>query len=165
MFRATLLLLIAMVFCYCGGESTDNNVQEVSQNSETTNTPEEAVPAKMHFESSHEAPYCKLWVTKFAVEVEDIKDYKGRWFDLKCDGTFESGQWEEKTNYGQWNIEKDKNIINLLFNSPENIPARWEIQGAGGGGRIIWKGNIYGNEKGYQVIMESENFKPAAGSF
>ncbi len=162
MFRYLLILSVLIFMAACTGEQ--NSTDSAAETSNTANTTEASTPAskpaKMHFEASHETPFCKLWVVKYAAEVDDKAAYNGRWFDLKKDGTFETGQYQEKTNFGQWSIEKETNIIKLLFNNPEIFPPNWKIQGSGGGGKILWKGNVPGNLQGIQLMMEPENVKP-----
>lgn len=161
MFRYLLISLpILFLIIACGGEQSNSATTTEANASAGTPVSTPAAPEKTHFEASHEAPYCKLWVVKFAAEVDDKAPYDGRWFDLKKDGTFETGQYQEKTNFGQWSIEKETNIIKLLFNSPEILPPNWKIQGAGGRGRIVWKGNVPGNPKGIQLMIEPETVKP-----
>lgn len=166
MFRLFLLCSIAVLFSFCTSENANTN-----QSNDTTETPTAsansttpaAAPVKRNYEASHEAPFCKLWVVKYAAEVENRADYKGLWFDLKTDGSFQSGRYAEQSNGGTWSIEKETNIIRLQFNTPETIPSNWQIQGSGGGGRILWKGNVPGNPKGAQVMLEPENQRPTAG--
>ncbi len=168
MYRLIYLMLISVLFTYCSGDQGDQQATAevsgteapVSQNVVSQNGEAVSANTPTHAQASHEAPYCKLWVIKFAAEVEKQEDYKGRWFNLKCDNTFESGQWEKTMNKGQWKIEEESNILNLYFNDPTDFPARWQIQGAGGGGRILWKGNIPGNEPGYQLMIEPEETLP-----
>ncbi len=163
MSRLFLLCSIVFIFSCGGGDSTNtSNGEAATAGSSTSTTNTAAVaPVKKHYEASHEAPYCKLWVVKFAAEVDNPQDYKGLWFDLKTDGSFESGRYEEQTNDGTWSIEKETTIIKLQFNKQELIPSNWQIQGAGGKGRILWKGNVAGNRKGFQVMLEPENQRPS----
>lgn len=162
--RLVLLLAISILFSYCSGDQAETDVTgDTAPNSENVASQDGAAGSaneKTHFEASHESPYCKLWVIKFAAEVEKQEDYKGRWFNLKCDNTFESGQWQETLNKGQWAIEESTNILSLYFNDPTDFPAAWQIQGSGGGGRIIWKGNVPGNLPGYQLMIEPETVLP-----
>ncbi|MFT5167888.1 MAG: hypothetical protein ACI8P3_003126 [Saprospiraceae bacterium] len=157
MYKVILIVSIAVLFSYCGGEPS-NNVDTATSTTETSESV--ATPVKQNYEASHEAPYCKLWVIKHAGGVDDLKEYKGRWFNLKTDGSFESGKWGETNNGGTWSIEKPTMIIRFVFNTPETIPSNWQIQGGGGGGRILFKGNVSGNERGFQVMLEPETVLP-----
>jgi hypothetical protein len=153
MYRLFLMFSIVFLFSYCGGEGSGNG----GDNSTSTS---EKVPLRTISEDSHEAPFCRMWVVKHAVGVDDLNNYKGRWFNLKNDGTFESGQWGETNNGGTWSIEGPTNIMKFAFNTPESIPSNWQIQGKGAGGRILFKGNIPGNERGLQVMLEPETVLP-----
>ena len=134
MIRFILLCFVAFMFSFCSGEKPETVASTTASSTEPAPTAAAAAPQKKHFEASHEAPYCKLWVIKMAAVVDDPDNFKGRWFNLKRDNTFESGQWGETTNSGTWSIGKNTNIIQLAFNKEENFPLRWKIQGAGGGG-------------------------------
>ena len=157
MYRVLILLLVVFTFSACGGDATSNESGKANAAGVSTNP---AAPVKKHYESSHEAPYCKLWIVQHAIGAPDMEDYKGRWFNLKTDGSFESGKWDATTNNGTWSIEQSSNIISLNFKSPETIPSNWAIQGAGGGGRILFKGNVSGNPKGLQVMLEPDTVLP-----
>ena len=141
---------IVFLFSYCGGNGN---------NSSATSTSEKA-PLRTISEGSYEADFCKLWVIKHAVGVDDLNNYRGRWFNLKNDGTFENGQWGETTNGGTWSIEGPTSIMKFVFSTPESIPSNWQIQGKGSGGRILFKGNVPGNERGLQVMLDPENVLP-----
>lgn len=160
MLRLLLLCAIAITFSFCTGEKS--NSETATANNATAAAPankasaNNATPVKQNFEASHEAPFCKLWVVQAALSVQNPQDYKGLWFDLKKDGTFESGKYQEQTNFGHWSIEKETNILKLLYNTTDIIPANWKIQGSGGGGRILWKGNVPGNPGGGQVMLEPD---------
>lgn len=158
MYRAFMIISVLFLLSSCQNENTPESNTETNQPETEVSTNQS--PSKTHYEASHEAPYCKLWVVKQAVNVDNQENYKGRWFNLKKDGTFESGQWGDTTNGGSWSIEKESNIISLVYNTPDVIPANWKIQGAGGGGRILFKGNVPGNERGIQMMLEPETVLP-----
>ena len=158
MYKVFLLLSVAFVFTCC----TNNNPSTEEAEVTAANVPSQ--PVKTHYEASHEAPYCKLWVVKHAGVTNDLNNYIGRWFNLKTDNTFESGKWEETNNSGTWSIDEETTIIKMIFKTPETIPSNWKIQGEGGGGRILFKGNVPGNEKGIQVMLEPETVLPVKPS-
>lgn len=150
-------IFVCIVFLMgCGGENSSTT--SASSNPDATATTQ---PQQMHFKADHETPYCRLWVVKMAVEVPDPPSFKGRWFDLKKDGTFASGHWSETNNSGTWGIDEASKIISFVFDKPDAFPTAWKIQGAGGGGRILWKGNVPGNEIGAQVMLEEETAIPS----
>jgi len=116
MFRFLLLCTIAITCSFCKSDKNDTNANEATANSDNA-AQASAAPVKKNYEASHEAPFCKLWVVKAPLGVSNPQDYKGLWFDLKKDGTFESGRYQEQTNYGRWSIGKETEILKLLFNT------------------------------------------------
>ncbi|TXB62207.1 hypothetical protein [Phaeodactylibacter luteus] len=72
------------------------------------------------------------WVFEFYV-VDDRaqrRANKGRWVKFMADGTFESGQWQQKTGYGSWRISENASEITLSFdNIDDRQDEQWEIQG------------------------------------
>ena len=58
------------------------------------------------------------WVAEYWVNHEDNSQNKpnqGRWWSLKPDGTFVTGQWEDTYSYGSWAVYSDgpKDLLHL----------------------------------------------------
>ncbi len=161
MYRLFFLALITISLSYCGGDSTTNSNTNTANTAAPNTAAAQAAPVKKNYEASHEAPYCKLWVVKAPLGTKNPEDYKGRWFDLKTDGTCETGQYQNVLSSGYWSIGKENNIIQFQFEKGQMIASNYEIQGAGGGGRILFKGNVPGNPVGMQLMLEPESERPS----
>jgi hypothetical protein len=151
------ILTIAVIFASCSNENPENSEAPEETKTETTTEPG-------HYKASPDAPLVGLWAIEFALSttkekgIETTKLYKGRWFDLKPDNTFESGKWQEKNNTGKWNYDAEKKIVQLHFDKEEPIGFEWKIQGQGD--RMIWHGNTPNNKKGTQLSLNRETALP-----
>ena len=111
-----------------------------------------------HVKASADSPYVGLWVIERALGKSIGEEAHGRWFNLKADNTFESGQWQETHNSGTWSYLPNSKYIRLVFAKAEDFPGEWEIQGSAD--RILWKGNTPANPEGTQMLLTRETVLP-----
>lgn len=100
---------------------------DAANNNSSASTPAEAAaqgtyatpvipnPSKPKVQLLLRSPF---WVAEYWVNHEDNSQNKlnqGRWWSLKEDGTFTTGQWEDTYSYGSWVVYNDgpKDLLHL----------------------------------------------------
>lgn len=155
------LFSFAVLFAFCKNETTDNKATDAATNTATdphAGHDHATSDSPQHIKASPDSPYVGLWVVQQAMGKKINDDAKGKWFNLKADNTFESGQWQESRNTGTWSYLPNSNYIRLVFAKAEDFPGEWEVQGSGD--RILWKGNTPANPEGTQMLMTQETVLP-----
>ncbi|MCI5080521.1 MAG: hypothetical protein MRY78_02450 [Saprospiraceae bacterium] len=120
--KIILMAFVAMTWVACQNESANND----SANNATTEAPTPnnndpqgtAITPRTPVQSGLTADLTRdFWVYEFYIDPQNRKNnrnYRGKWFNLKEDGTFESGQWQETTGSGSWLLLKDEENRDLL---------------------------------------------------
>ena len=74
-----------------------------------------------------------IWMVEFYISSTDFENGKknrGRWYQFKKDGTFDSGYWEKKTGSGTWTVEEVSKYPMVKMDSYNDAEdAAWEVQG------------------------------------
>ena len=86
-----------------------------------------------------------FWVFEFYVTDDKATRLaqKGNWYRFFKDGTFESGNWTDKTGYGSWRLQNvpDEGLMLFMDNINDELDIQWEIQGINkAGDTMTWAG-------------------------
>lgn len=147
------IVLIAMLGFACTGEqSTGTDTADSTtatapaQQQGTAATP--MAPAQSGLTASLTKDF---WVYEFYIDPknkENNRNFRGKWFDLKPDGTFQSGHWEEITGNGSWLLLKGEDNKDLLRldNVNDAEDAEFIVQMNADGDQASWVGtDTYGH--------------------
>jgi len=148
------LLSFAMLFAFCKNETTDSTETETDAHAGHGHANE----SPTHTKASPDSPYVGLWVVEMAFGKTIGAEAKGKWFNLKADNTFESGQWQDSDNSGTWSYHPNSKYIRLVFSKVVAFPGEWEVQGSGN--EMVWKGNTVSNPEGTQMKLIRETVLP-----
>lgn len=129
------LFLAVVLMTACKPDANNNNNTASSSTSAQTEaqgsyaTPVLSNPDKPKVQLLLRSPY---WVAEYWVNHEDNSQNqgnKGRWWALKADGTFTTGQWEETYSSGSWVVYNDgpKDLLHLDA-ANDNLDMEFELQ-------------------------------------
>lgn len=135
------IALIAILGFACTGEQ--------SKGTDSATTTQEGGSAASPMAPAQSGLTAKLtkdyWVYEFYIDPknkENNRNFRGKWFDLKPDGTFQSGHWEEITGSGSWLLLKGEDNKDLLRldNVNDTEDAEFIVQMNTDGDQASWVG-------------------------
>jgi len=150
------ITLLAFLFFACQSDSKDtadsneNAAVPAVQSNDPHAGHDHATPK--HHKASSASPYIGKWTYYHAIKDSDY--YKGRYIDLKGDGTFTSGVNDKQTNTGTWTLDEEKNYLD--FDYADNTVDRdeqWKSQ-KNTPDVIILIGNAPKNDSGNQIKLD-----------
>ena len=111
-----------------------------------------ATDAPKHHKASSLSPYIGKWTYYHAIKDTDY--YKGRYIDLKGDGTFTSGVNDKQTNTGSWTLDEEKSYLDFDYaDNSVDRDEQWKSQ-KNTPDVIILIGNAPKNNTGNQIKLE-----------
>ena len=110
-----------------------------------------------------------FWVFEFYVipgNMEEALVNKGRWYDFKNDGSFESGHWEELTGNGSWRLQTREGKQYLIIDSTVDAEdSEWEIKVGGEGDAMSWVGTENYDRSSHMLKVTSLLTRPTKKQF
>ena len=166
-----LFLGALMVACQPEGKNTNATGEEVPGTSEFKSIGDgQAAPPINPGDSPLIQSLTKdFWVFEFYVipgNMEEALVNKGRWYDLKPDGTFESGHWEELTGNGSWRLENREGKQFLILDSTVDAEdSEWEIKMSADADAMSWVGTENYGRNSHMLKVTSLLTRPTKAQF
>lgn len=123
------------------------------------NAPGKTAPVKMLAD--------KYWVIKGYIQHGDKEAQQkneGRWYKFNEDGTFDSGQWKEKTANGSWTFDEKSKVLKVDSNIDAE-DSEWNTQMTTSGNTMVIIGTKTFNQTHIQGKMIKLDELPAKGYF
>ena len=150
--RIFTITLLSVLFFACQNDTQQTTTAETNNVTATaSNTVATESGAPKHHKASAMSPYIGKW--KYRHAIKNTEYYKGRYIDLKGDGSFTSGIDGEQNNSGTWSIDEEKNFLDIDYadNSKEK-DEQWKAQA--NHNVVILIGNAPKNATGNQIKLE-----------
>ena len=156
--RIFTITLLSILFFACQNdtqqaETTSTNTEASASN--TAATAASATPATSaapkHHKASAMSPFIGKWFYRYA--IKNTEYYKGRYIDLKGDGSFTSGIDDKQNNSGTWSLDETDTYLDIDYadNSKEKDE---QYKAQLNHNVIILIGNAPKNTTGNQIKLE-----------
>ena len=175
--RIVLFAFIAMTWVACKNESNSTEGSSDTTEQGTTATGNNnatqgkaANPVTPVSSGLTEDLTRDFWVYEFYIDPknrDNSKLFRGKWFSLSADGTFESGHWEETTGSGSWLLLKDDQGKDLLRldNVNDAEDAEFQVQINADGDAASWVGTKTYGQAGVMLKAINLMTKPTKQQF
>ncbi len=164
------LILALLTLCFsCQNEpkednsnaSTSTTTAAPADNNNNSNAASATKEEGSHITASALSPYIGFWEYAATVVIRDPEAYgkiKGSWIELKNDGTYERGRWQEKTGDGEWKFDEATTNITLYPHDPAQAGEEWKTKA--NGDIMIWVGTKRYQKTGTQIKLSRITERP-----